>query len=208
MPNIINKENMIHFPKFYIKAVGGSFTIMHRLTHSFIECVSTVDELKTALKRLNVLSEKELWEFLLYTRSATVVKPQDFSKRFSYEEDWYTGAWGIYTTQFFRANKKLLVEVEEVPYELVNNIRRTKLEKEHSEHKKLAEERMNASKILDEEMKSERSSKKVEEIKPLKVTDVEGIQKRIKKKKMKPKVRIKKKGNTFGVPVIGDNPFD
>lgn len=198
----MEKGKIVPFPKFYIKYVGGRYSVEHRLTHSWLSTVDTEKELKQEIRRLNEIPEQELWEFLLYKRSASVVPERDFESRFQHEEDWYFSAWGIFTTRFYESNPKLLMEVDSIPYDLVNAIKRERRETANEEYKRRREE------IAREEVNRKRREKAEKD--RVELGDMEKLKKIRIKKKAKKTVKFKKRrsGDNFKTPVVSVNPFD
>lgn len=191
---------LIPFPRFYIKAVGGQFSIEHRLTHTYLESVDTEAELVEAIKKWNGMSEKELYTYLLVKRYARFPQQNKVSnKQFEHEEEWYIGAWSVYTGRFYSTYPELLEEVESIDYNLLNTIKRERNELAKQEEKKKAEERKRIEEELDIEEKVEKFIPKVQ----TKRDEVE-------KKKLKKKLRVKivKQSDGIGLPIVGFNPFE
>ena len=130
-------KGIIAFPRFYIKAVSGSFSIYHRLTHAYMATVPTEGELISKMEKFAGMTERELWEHLLGSRgfSATNVVGMNREKFFKDEEDWYLGAWGVYTTKFYDTHPHLLAEVRDVPKGIINEIRQEMSARQLEEHK-------------------------------------------------------------------------
>lgn len=192
----------VHYPKFYIKAVGGAFSIEHRLTHSFISSVDTEEELVEELGRLMEMPEEELWHFLLFKRHVYVNSRNGFSKQNVDAEDWYKGAWIYYTSRFYEKHPELLEEVTDLPYDLINQIRREQNNKEQAEYKA---RRMEAERVENDIKKRESDKDRVV------IGDSRASEEVAKKKLLKRKKEVKmvkKKGLKLKAPVVKLSPFD
>lgn len=201
------------FPRFYIKAVGGKFTLMHRLTHSFLGSFETEKELAKDIKDWNTLDEREFWEVLLDNPLVRVTSrnaydnPSEFSKN---EEEWYHTAWCGYTGRFYDKYPKLLIEEPELPYSLINEIRQIKFKEQDEVAKAMEEEKREAEKKYLEQVKVEKvqAKQKPEEIVG-KIGNRLGIDKlRNKQKKAKKKVTIKTKSNKVIIINDSESLFD
>jgi hypothetical protein len=202
------------YPKFYIKAVGGQFSIEHRLTHTYIESVDTEKELVERIKHYVSMGEKDFWEYLIYDRYARIPKPNESvlsttkKEKDSYEE-WFVSAWSIYTDLFYTKNPKLLVEETKLPYDVITQIRREKAIQDKEETKKREQELREAEERFKEEQKVESSKKKE------KVETVDGklgssvSLDRLKRKKRKgiKKLKVKTKSKKTINIVDSDDPF-
>lgn len=204
------------FPKFYIKAVGGKFSLEHRLTHTTVSSVDTEEELYEELERWNEMPDEELWKFLLYRNYARIVQPKDFDTVFKEQEDWYFKAWGIYTSRFYENNPELLVTVNELPMELLNRMRKEKNDEEQARYRQNRLDIEEREKELQSRTKEERKEKKsgrdkiVEEDDNVTIGDTKKLEKVIRRKKAKKKIKIRKKkpNELFNLPEVSDNPFD
>lgn len=208
-----NLHNVPEFPLFYIKAVGGKFSIEHRLTHTIVSTVEDEKELLEEMERLVEMPEEELWRFLLYTRSAKIVLQKDFEKYFDHEEQWYFGAWGMFTAQFYEEHPELYKVVDKLPIETINKIRKEKLDEANAIYKKHRQEVEEQEAQLKTSESSEKKPKKdlvVPADNTVRLGDREKAEKVAKKKKAKRKVIIKKKkkNEVVSLPEIDDNPFD
>lgn len=143
------------FPRFYIKAVAGSFTLQNRLTHTYMGTFETEKEITAEIKRYNEMTDYEFWEEMLTTRQVRIPKSHSNMKDTEKDsmEDWFLSAWSMYTDDFYRRNPKLLVEVEEIPYELVNDIKRRISIEETARMKAEDLEKREAERIYQEEQK-------------------------------------------------------
>lgn len=183
------------FPRFYIKAVTGSFTVYHRLTHSYIGSAGNEEELVSLIGEWESLTEKELWTRLIKSRGFSISNVVGMSrdKYFQAEEDWYEGSWGTYTTKFFEKYPELFREVAEVPKQIVNEVRQDIASEQKREHEKHVAH-------IEEKEREYRAGTKPVEKKPEEVKRVPSIIKRkpketppAKKEEEKPKKKVIKK---------------
>jgi hypothetical protein len=155
------------YPMFYIKHVGGQFSIEHRLSHTFIESVKEEKQLAERIKYWVEMDERKFWEYLLDKRFVRVPKRQEgfrMSKDKSENADnekWYNDAWSIYTDLFYTRNPKLYVEVTDYPYEVINAIRRDRFTEDKLEEERKRYEREEAEERFKEEQKQLKKKDKV-----------------------------------------------
>ena len=188
------------YPRFYIKSVAGRFSLMHRLTHNFIGAFDTVEEIVEDIKDWNRLEGKEYWEVLLdiptfFMQSRNAYESTTNKKDDS--EDWFTGAWSVFTDKFYEDHPELLIVEEEIPYELVNEIRRERFLEQDKISKELEKEKRELEKYYQDEVKQQAlNSKKKEEVPDGKIGNRLAMDKlKNKKKRAKKKVTITTKGN-------------
>lgn len=132
------EKGILAFPRFYIKAVTGSFSVYHRLTHSYIGSFRTEEELEVALTDLAEKTEEEVWTGLVKSRtfSLTSLTGAIHSKFTDEREDWYFGAWGVYTTRFYDNHPHLFTEVKSAPMHIINRVRSAIMEEQKKEHER------------------------------------------------------------------------
>lgn len=137
-----NERGVLAFPRFYIKSVGGQYSLHHRLTHSYIGSFPCEETLKAAVKTFSALTVEQEWEWLMSSRgfSMTAVSGNVVGKKFEHEEDWYFGAWGGYTTRFYEGNPTLFEEVKELPRGVISSIKVKINERQNAAHKAHSEE--------------------------------------------------------------------
>jgi len=184
------------YPKFYIKAVGGQYSITHRLTHCYIETVNTEEELVERMKYWVGLDDKELWRYMVkqcyqpIPREKSLIFYQQNKKD---EEEWFIGAWSVYTDLFYTKHPELFVEEKEFPMEAIREFQREEYERMRLEDEKMKREREEAERRYKEEER--KAKKKVEEVQEGKIGSVRGIEKlkrKVKKKIKKLKVKARK----------------
>lgn len=131
-------RGIISFPRFFIKALSGNFSIYHRLTHSYLESVNTEEELVAKIGEWEAKTEDELWYALLTTRGFSINNLTGVmrNKIFEQDEDWYFGAWGVYTTTFYEKYPHLFTEVNAVPNQIINRVRLEISENQSRMHEK------------------------------------------------------------------------
>jgi hypothetical protein len=203
------------FPRFYFKKVGGNISIEHRLTHHMIGSVNTEEELKAELKRLNKMSEEDLWRHLIYERRLRVPnQKQSLLAKKSHandeNEEWFLNAWSIYTDLFYMQNPKLLVVEEHLPSAIINKIRKEQYEEEKAADEKRRKEIEDAerlSKLDEKSAKKEVMKKKKEEPEATGKFGNPASLERLKVKKKVKKLRIKTKANKVIDFIDDDDPF-
>lgn len=198
-----SEKGIIMFPRYYIKAVGGHFSLEHRLTHTYITSVKTEEELVELVREWNSKTDEELWQYLIKKRAVFIPKQNEvLTNRYAHEEDWYTGAWGVYTTKFYEAHPELMVEVKSIDYNVISSIRQKEFEKSRAEEQAKREERERAEKAIIEEEKQKKvvASTPIEVPKPKPEGKKGLLKKRIKK--------IHKLENGVGLPELSINPFN
>ena len=117
------EKGIIAFPRFYIKAVGGAFSLEHRLTHTFMASYATEEELVEGLKEFGGMGEYELYKWLITNRYAHIPNKNYTSRFEDSAEDWYLNAWGVYTTRFYKEHPELFSEVKDIPRDIVTQVR-------------------------------------------------------------------------------------
>ena len=188
------------YPKFYIKAVGGQYSITHRLTHCYIETVNTEEELVERMKYWVGLDDKELWRYMVkqcyqpIPREKSLIFYQQNKKD---EEEWFITAWSLYTDSFYTKYPELYVEEKEFPMEAIREFQREEYERRQLEDEKAKREREEAERRYKEEERKakENAKKKVEEVQEGKIGSVRAIEKlkrKVKKKIKKLKVKARK----------------
>lgn len=191
----IKRKEDFSNPKFYIKEAGDSFSIYHRMTHSFMSSVGSYAELVEEISHLNKLSDKLLYEYLIYTQRCHLPNATFWEKRFAEEEETLRSAWGKGTEKFYSKHPECFVAEEKIPYEVVAEIRTEKLQSDIKRDKMVAKMREEKAKKEAEVLAEEKKVKIV--VKPTK-------NKRV-------KIIRKKKGNSvIGIPKVQhtSNPFD
>lgn len=196
------------YPRFYIKSAGGNFSLHHRLTHGYMATYTTEAEVIAELKRLNNLTEYEFWEELL-GKQIKIPKQHgnDSINGRDNDEEWFLSAWSFYTDTFYSKNKKLLVEVDEIPYEIISDIRKKMYAAEVAKSKAEEQAKREAEKIYQAELKAaerKRIIPKVTEVPEGKLGNAVGLDKlAYKKKKL-----IKKKKTDSGSKKVMFNDSD
>jgi hypothetical protein len=205
------------YPRFYIKNVGGEYTITHRLSHSFIISVDNEKDLVIEMKELCKMSDEEFWRYMIYDKKiripnnkASVISKD--TKDNEHEEEWFRNAWSIYTDLFYTRNPKLLVVEETFPQAIINKIRREHYELEKVAEQKRKDEIAEAERLakLDEHVERKTLKKKtvVKEVPEGKLGSVGALEKMQKrKKKLLKKVKIKTKSNMVFDILDSDDPF-
>lgn len=208
-------KELLPFPKFYIKAVGGTFSVEHRLTHTTMGSVKEEKDLYDEMEMWVEMPEEDLWRFLLEERSARIVPQKDFDMVFEQQEKMYFGAWGVYTSKFFLENQELYEEVLSNPVDLLNKMRKEKNDIEQAKYQENRRQIEETERLLTETRKTEKKVKaggdRIAVVdNTIKIGDKKKILKIGKIKKAKPKVKIKKKSGKqkLDLPLVGDNPFD
>jgi hypothetical protein len=199
------------YPRFYICHTTGSYTINHRLTHSYVASVRTEEELVKRIAELNAMSDKDLWLYLM-SKYVRIPKPNVSMKDDYYDdrEKWFTGAWSVYTDLFYTKNPKLLVEEKQIPYEVINQIRREEYarDKEATERQRKEQEESERRYKEEERLRKEKEKKKAEPDDNGKLGS-RGSLERLKKnaKKGLKKLKIKTKSNKVIDIIDSDDPF-
>ena len=199
------------YPKFYIKAVGGQYTIVHRLTHCYIETVNTEEELVERMEFWTSLDDKDIWEFMIKKRYQRIPKERSFilyKDERKEDEEWFVSAWSLYTDLFYTKHPELFIEQKEFPMEAINEFRREEYKRQQLEDERAKREREEVERRFKEEEKKEKAKKKVEEVQEGKIGSVRGIEKlkRKVKKKIK-KLKVKAKSRKQVVIVDSDDLF-
>lgn len=193
------------FPRFYIKAVGGDFSLHHRLTHLYLGSVKTEKELVAEIKVWNRMTEEEIWTEVLETPSVRIPSTMNMNdKSYTYDEEWFAGAWSSYTDKFYDKYPKLLVQTENIPFDYINSFRRQKAEAQHAKHRE-------EEKVKREREKEYNDSLKVVKEKPKDITgkigSIQGLEKmKNQKKKLKRKVSVDTGKHKVDL-MISDDPF-
>lgn len=60
----MGREIRCPFARFYIKKIGDTFFIEHRLTHSHVAAVESEEELLAYITKLNTLGQYDLYNLL------------------------------------------------------------------------------------------------------------------------------------------------
>lgn len=133
-----SEKGIISFPRFFIKAITGGYSIYHRLTHAYLESASTEEELVEMISSWESKTEEELWRTLLFTRGLSISTLTGVirDKHFEQDEEWYYGAWGVYTTKFYEDNPSLYHEVTKIPTDIINMVRQEIASHKTREHEK------------------------------------------------------------------------
>lgn len=208
MAYITMPKNM--YPRFYIKAVAGSYTLMHRLTHSYLGSYTTEEELAKEIKDWNSLTDaKELWEVLL-DEGVRVTGSNSYSNVSSKDdnEDWFITAWSAYTDKFYNEHPELLVTEENLPYEIINEIRRERFIEQDKISKQMEAEKREAEKAYQLSVRENSRKTQREEVPEGKIGNRLSIEKaRNKAKKHRKKLEIKTKSNKVIKIVDSDDLF-
>lgn len=200
-----------NFPRFYIKSVGGAFTIEHRLTHTYIGSVHSEDELKLELKVLNKLGTEEMYRMLIENHGrfpkarTSEVKDHHEDER----EKWFTSAWSAYTDKFYTENPKLLVIEEELDWSIISKIRTEENERSKAESQRSHNERIEAEKAYKDDIQEAKLQAKVkEEIEIGKLGSAVSLERQRKvENKGKKKLKVKAKAGKMAVFVDSDDLF-
>lgn len=141
------------FARFYIKKIGGTFFIEHRLTHSHVTAVESEEELVSCITKLNALGQYDLYNFLFENGARIPEQKNTLSKEYSgynEAEDWFISAWSYYTDSFYLCHPELLLVEEEIPYDIVNQIRVEKYNK--IKEQRLREDADREKKVFEKEL--------------------------------------------------------
>ena len=198
------------YPKFYIKAVGGQYSITHRLTHCYIETVKSEEELVERMKYWVGLDDKELWRYMVkecyqpIPREKSLIFYQQNKK--DEEEEWFISAWSVYTDLFYTKHPELFVEEKEFPIDAIREFRREEYERKQEEDERAKREREEAERRYKEEERKvkENAKKKVEEVQEGKIGSISAIEK-LKRKARKNIKKVKAKANSVKQIVILDS---
>ena len=150
------------YPKFYIKAVGGQYTIVHRLTHCYIETVNTEEELVERMEFWTSLDDKDIWEFMIKKRYQRIPKERSFilyKDERKEDEEWFVSAWSLYTDLFYTKHPELFIEQKEFPMEAINEFRREEYKRQQLEDERAKREREEVERRFKEEEKKEKAKK-------------------------------------------------
>lgn len=197
------------YPKFYIKAVGGQYSITHRLTHCYIETVKSEDELVERVKYLVGLDDKELWRYMVKERYIPIPREKSlifYQQNKKDEEEWFISAWSVYTDEFYDKYPELFVEEKEFPMEAIREFRREEYERQKEEDERAKREREEAERRYKEEERKakENARKKVEEVQEGKIGSIIAIEK-LKRKARKNIKKVKAKADSRKQIVILDS---
>ena len=195
-------------PRFYIKSVGGEFSLYHRFTHSFIESHKEVEDLAESLAEWNEVSQEDLWDYLFEQMRATLVKPMDYDKRFGDEERNFNGAWLMYTEVFYSERPHLYVDEPELPYGVASSVKMTRSKREHELSKQREAERVRALEEYENRQRELATERKESEREESERKEEERKHKERNERKARSVVIRRKKGNTLACPTVSDNPFD
>ena len=198
------------YPKFYIKAVGGQYSITHRLTHCYIETVKSEEELVERMKYWVGLDDKELWRYMVkecyqpIPREKSLIFYQQNKK--DEEEEWFISAWSVYTDLFYTKHSELFVEEKEFPIDAIREFRREEYERKQEEDERAKREREEAERRYKEEERKvkENAKKKVEEVQEGKIGSISAIEK-LKRKARRNIKKVKAKANSVKQIVILDS---
>lgn len=159
------------FPRFYIKSVGGNYTIMHSLTHTYIEAVDTEEALKEKLAHWLEMSPEDFWDFMFDERyvkpSKQIGNMRGDTNGESEQDKWYAQAWKYYTILFYKENPELYEREEELDYRFIQQRLAARAVRVNKEYEETRKEREAAVKRYKEE--TENSRKPEAEGKVLKV---------------------------------------
>jgi hypothetical protein len=205
----------IMYPMFYIKHVGGKFSVEHRLTHTYITTVSSEKDLKKIIKHYIEMPPELFWQEMMDKRAVRIPEKKRgfFSTHVDDNSDyekWFKEAWSQYTDKFYKKYPSLLVEQTELPYDIINGIKRERYAKDR-------EEEMNRRKEIEEaeeQFKEDERQRKLEEKKKQEEEKVGRIGSETSLKKMKKekrrgakKLKIKgKAGKNINI-MDSDDPF-
>lgn len=205
MGELINMGNY-PFPKFYIKAVGGQYSLVHRLTHSYMESVETEEDLIEAVIGYSELEEQELWEHLIDKNRISIPtsKVSGLDKE-SHADEMLRTAWYQYTNTFYEENEDLYIEDKVLPIDLLNKIRRERYESSRQASLIREEERREAEATYNESIKSAKKVKVEPESKG-KLGSEQSLNRMKKKGKKVLKLKIKKGKNIIEV-IDSADPF-
>lgn len=197
------------YPKFYIKAVGGQYSITHRLTHCYIETVNTEEELVERMKYLVELDDKELWRYMVKERYQSIPIEKNlifYQQNKKDDEEWFINAWSVYTDLFYTKHSELYVEEKEFPMEAIREFQREEYKRRQLEDEKAKREREEAERRYKEEERKEKekTKKKAEEVQEGKIGSISAIEK-LKRKARKNIKKIKAKANSIKQVVILDS---
>lgn len=200
------------YPRFYICKTDGSYTIIHRLSHCFVENAPTESRVIEIIKFLNSLDKKELWEWLMYDRKIRIpnlnatTKDKDREER----ESWFYGAWSVYTDLFYTQNPDLLVNEQVLPDDLIKEIRKERYLEEKADAEKVREQQEQQRKQYAEEEKRVRLQQKEKDKPQINEDGKLGSEvslERLKKKKKAKKLVIKTKSEKVFEIHDTDDPF-
>jgi hypothetical protein len=205
------------YPRFYIKEVGGMFTIIHRLTHTYVSVAHSEKEIVAEIKRLNSMDEKEFWTWFISEKSpklpaAKNARQTSKDPAFDNEESWFHGAWHVFTDKFYSKYPKLLVEETELPMALIGEIRREVYKAERERTLKEEEIRRENERLYQEEVKEqarlEREKRNKVEMVPVgKIGSRRGIEK-LAEKTRKAVKKLKVKNRRVSVELVdSSDPF-
>lgn len=195
------------YPKFYIKAVGGQYSIIHRLTHCYIETAKSEDELVERVKYWVGLEDKELWRYMVkecyqpIPREKSLIFYQQNKKD---EEEWFISAWSVYTDKFYDKHPELFVEEKEFPIEAIREFQREEYKRQREEDERAKREREEAERRYKDEERKAKEKKKVEEVQEGKIGSISAIEK-LKRKARKNIKKVKAKANSIKQIVIIDS---
>ena len=196
------------YPKFYIKAVGGQYSITHRLTHCYIETVNTEEELVERMKYWVGLDDKELWRYMVKERYIPIPREKSlifYQQNKKDEEEWFISAWSVYTDLFYTKHPELFVEEKEFPIGAIREFQREEYKRRQLEDEKAKREKEESERrFKEEERKAKENAKEKAEVKEGKIGSVRAIEK-LKRKARKNIKKVKAKANSIKQVVILDS---
>lgn len=187
------------YPKFYIKAVGGHYSITHHLTHCHIETAKTEERLFERMKYWVSIDDKELWRYMVKERYQPIPREKNlafYQQNKKDEEDWFISAWSVYTDEFYDKYPELFVEEKEFPMEAIREFMRDEYERQKEEDERAKREREEAERRFKEEMRKakEKEKEKAEEVKEGKLGSISALEKMKRKaRKNIKKIKVKAK---------------
>lgn len=109
---------------FYVKCVGGGYSLCHRPTHFLIGCYDDPQTVMKKMRKLAKMNRKKFWKWIIKKGAKVVTNPTENHLVYNKQEkdEWAEKAWMQGTVALFE-QFGITPYTEEIPVDLIREVK-------------------------------------------------------------------------------------